>query len=632
MTTSALELPKLPSSLQFIVTAIETEQQMNTNRLAEIILEAKVQTDDLKPWSTFDHPAQDSYGRMLIHNGGFFEIMAMSWCPGDFSAIHDHGYTQWGCVQVYGNAEHSVFKLNDGKLRTVLRENVSPGSLLKVNHDLVHQLGNPVPEQFFYSLHIYGTPEQNPNITGDARVFDLEKKQILRVDGGMFYALPDDQIKRRETILEPDFMTWLRDRVELIKRVRRAQSAGRLLDRDLDQLIQECFSSKNWDWLMEDVNKFIDSEGCVTSVSSWKLIIWELRKFAELYDSLERTHDHKQKLMSVAQKLNNWMDTILNLDNANTETGTGAPVLFDIQQWDALKNLLLGIVNETRHVQDFNTWHDLREKLIRIAALQFNALIKDQKEEDRFHTYAELYDEIIGKPCLNDFMKQYFSFFIQKFGVDITTSSFLSIGCGTGVVEEHLLEIYQIPYENMLGVDISEAMVKEASRHIHAKACDFLEMEETSQWDITFTGLNVFQYMPSTMLDAAIEKSARLTKQGGYFIGDFITTDHVRWYPNVLFEEDVISLRNPRLVEKDQRMYQESEIINLSKMKGELRITYEGKHLRYLAPLQKIRKSFEKHFGANIQIYDAVTLDLLHADAETCPSTRYLVIAPKTTE
>ena len=57
----------------------------------QCVLDANLRAEDLTAWADFDHPVEDSYGRRLVYDGGDFEIMVMSWAPGDFSAIHDHG-------------------------------------------------------------------------------------------------------------------------------------------------------------------------------------------------------------------------------------------------------------------------------------------------------------------------------------------------------------------------------------------------------------------------------------------------------------------------------------------------------------------------------------------------------------
>ena len=99
----------LPDSLRFIIEKLEERKEWKPAEVRRVVLEAGVKQEDLLPWADYGHPASDSYGRRLIYQEGNFEMMAMSWAPGDFSAIHDHGHTQWGAVQVFGPAEHATF-------------------------------------------------------------------------------------------------------------------------------------------------------------------------------------------------------------------------------------------------------------------------------------------------------------------------------------------------------------------------------------------------------------------------------------------------------------------------------------------------------------------------------------------
>ena len=50
-------------------------------------------------------------------------------------------------------------------------------------------------------------------------------------------------------------------------------------------------------------------------------------------------------------------------------------------------------------------------------------------------------------------------------------------------------------------------------------------------------------------LQKAICNLAEATEDGGWFLGDFITPDHLRWYPNVIYGEDVeaLTIRSPYL-------------------------------------------------------------------------------------
>ena len=334
-------------------------------------------------------------------------------------------------------------------------------------------------------------------------------------------------------------------------------------------------------------------------------------------DSLKETVNHVKS--AEAEKLSRTDPKLLELKEA----------LSNLANYRSVLDELMPLVDENGHIKDSVYWRDLRTTLIDAAGCQERLEKDDANEADSFHTYAELYDDVIGTICLNDFMAGFIRFVFEKKAVDLSSASFLSIGCGTGIVEEHILKQYPLPYEHLTGIDLSEAMAREASNRIQARAVDFLKMEaQDSTWDISFAGLNVFQYMPHTMLEDAIRKTAELTNSGGFFFGDFITPDHVRWYPHVIEGANVISLRQPVLVEREFNTFQQSEIINISRLHDHFSVTYEGKHLRYLPSMGKVKALFEKHFS-HVELYDAVSLQKVPSDGETTPSTRYLLIAGK---
>jgi hypothetical protein len=174
-------------------------------------------------------------------------------------------------------------------------------------------------------------------------------------------------------------------------------------------------------------------------------------------------------------------------------------------------------------------------------------------------------------------------------------------------------------------------MIREARKRIPARQQDLLTMDTSAEsWQLVFSGLNVFHYLPFGKMERAIQKTAALLEKGGYFLGDFITSDHIRWYPNVIISKDeaVISLRNPELIEVEGAMFQESEIFNLHCKDGKLLIHYAGKHRRFLPPMHRVRGYFEKYFS-EVSLFDAHSLQALSDMADTCPSTRYVVLARK---
>ena len=547
LTSHQIDLEKvktLPNSLQQIIHAIYETEDLSPAKVKKIVKKVNVQEEELQPWANYDHPAEDSYGRKMVYDGGFFDVMVMSWNVGDFSALHDHGYAQWGAVQAFGEAEHAIFWVQDDEIRTLSRQVMKAGQIIGVGHQLVHQMGNSGEEKYL-SLHIYGNYDREESVTADARIFDLDDQDIHRADGGAFFALPLDNIKKRETCPTPDFLTRLRHQVELMRRVQQAEKAGNNKSgKSLETLESDLFDIQHWESFVSDLEEHTNEKGHHNHSVFWKLLNWELKEAAQLQSELSSF----------------------------------------------------------------------------------------ENKEDHFQTYAELYDDVIGKPCLDGFMGQYMRFFIEKYAIDFGNTTLLSIGCGTGLMEQFMINELGMKSDNVYGIDISEAMVKVAQTRINAEVGNALELDPAIRmWDLTYCGLNVFQYLDHQFLQKVITQVAKITNPGGYFFGDFITPDHIRWYPNVMHSTsgDIISLRTPELIEKDNYMYQCSSIVNVSKKTGKMRITNEGRHERFLPPLRKVRQLFEQAFDGGVEVYDAVSLQPIPEDADTCTSTRYLVVAKR---
>ncbi|CAI2717196.1 methyltransferase domain-containing protein [Nitrospina watsonii] len=537
--------PPLPDSLQALIEVVEKETHWSPQRAAAILRAADLAQIDLMPWAYFDHPVKDSYGRRLVHDGGHYEMMVMSWNPGDVSALHDHGYAQWGAVQVFGPAEHASFWLINGELHTQSRTRLKPGEVMHVGHEWVHQMGNTSGIQFL-TFHLYGCVGRRGGITESARIFDLDAGQVHLTNNGVFFALPDAAITARIAGPMPDFMTRLRHQVELKRRLDRMRAQAplppRLETRD-QRLIDDLFDAKHWHAFESDLMLHVDpGTGCMTDLGYWQRLRGEVQTAAVLQERLRKETDRA----------------------------------------------------------------------------------------DPFDTYAELYDAVVGGPCLETFMESYLEFAFRQYGLDHGGGRFLSLGCGTGIVEDHLVRRGRVSRDCMHGIDKSPAMVKVAERRIHAWEGDLLDLKEC-EWDVTFNGLNVFQYLLPQEMEQAVRTAARITRPGGHFVGDFITPDHIRVYPHVIRSKcgKVISLRQPELIEDGGHLFQRSAILNVSRLHGTLQLTDEGRHRRTLPPLARVRGWFEDAFGGRVDVFDAVTLDPIAPSADTCWSTRYLIIAHK---
>ena len=127
-------IEELPSCLQEIANNLIKMNTLRPKQVRQVVIDASIQPEVLMPWSDFTHSTADSYGRRLVYDGGFFEMMVMSWCPGDVSAIHDHGYTEWGAVQIFGPAEHATFLVQDDEITCLSRTLLKAGQTMGVGH------------------------------------------------------------------------------------------------------------------------------------------------------------------------------------------------------------------------------------------------------------------------------------------------------------------------------------------------------------------------------------------------------------------------------------------------------------------------------------------------------------------
>ena len=177
-------------------------------KVEQALREARLEVEDLLPYADFDHPVEDGYGRKMVVDHEHYEIMVMTWNPGDFSAVHDHGYTAWGAVQVFGHVMHHTFSMAGDLFRLTKKEILPEGAIVKVNNALIHQMGN-VTSAPYLTVHVYGNNERQGNITADARIFELEAGLIKHTTGGVFFNLPDRAVYDIEKMPEIEHQTMV---------------------------------------------------------------------------------------------------------------------------------------------------------------------------------------------------------------------------------------------------------------------------------------------------------------------------------------------------------------------------------------------------------------------------------------
>ncbi|MDJ0836472.1 MAG: cysteine dioxygenase family protein [Acidobacteriota bacterium] len=288
MSINPEKINHLPPGIQRLVRLVESQRtDITPERARDFVIEANVQTEDVMPWADFGHPARDGYGRKPAYDGGFFEIMVMSWTVGDFSSIHDHGTAQWGAVKSFGNAEHAVFEFKNDTLVTRVRNAFSPGTVNPVTHDLIHQMGN-VDQAPFCSLHMYGSYDHNGDITGDSRIYDLYENKVQFTTGGVFFCLPESDISDRETGVKADYPTFLRHHAEMLKRIHtflphlRDEEEQQRFRKQAEDIRDQLFSASQREWFLRDMAALTDDEGRVRDMNRWNIFWNEVRVAADL--------------------------------------------------------------------------------------------------------------------------------------------------------------------------------------------------------------------------------------------------------------------------------------------------------------------------------------------------------------
>lgn len=237
-----MNIPKsLARLVDLLKERIDKEGKLSPLKTKEIVLEADVQVKDMMHYADFNHPKEDCYGRKLVFDGGCFEVMVMSWSPGDYSSIHNHGYTEWGVVQVFGNTHHFLYNLKDNNLSFAKKELLTKGTAIKVNNALIHQMGNATTEPYL-TLHVYGSNVIDANITADAKNFDLELNRVAHTCGGAFFNLPDHVVHGIENGVTPTQDVFLHYSYLLMDYYNRQNQTDKiiLLKQNLCSKMEEC--------------------------------------------------------------------------------------------------------------------------------------------------------------------------------------------------------------------------------------------------------------------------------------------------------------------------------------------------------------------------------------------------------
>ncbi|MEI7597179.1 MAG: cysteine dioxygenase family protein [Bacteroidota bacterium] len=193
----------LPKSINNIICQLENKNDVNSEFLINLIKQEDITIQDLFPFSKFNHPMIESYGRTKVYESARFSIFVMSWAPTDFTAIHSHGHSEWGAVLFLNNVNHRLYDYKENTLTLVQKGIVEKGSIVPVNGSLVHAMGN-LTDQPFITLHIYGTNNSDGLTIQDSVVYELENKRRTTTNGAAYISLCTSHSKKIEDGIKTD--------------------------------------------------------------------------------------------------------------------------------------------------------------------------------------------------------------------------------------------------------------------------------------------------------------------------------------------------------------------------------------------------------------------------------------------
>lgn len=203
-----------------LIDTLNTRTKWNNTMLLELIANLEINEEDIRQYQSYNHNVECSYGRNELYTNEYFRIYLMSWDAGDATAIHDHGSTDWGCVQFFGETEHRLYSLEDEILKLKEKEKICSGSIVPVSGQLIHLMANTGTDSVC-TLHIYGSncPRQEDET---ALVFQPEKGQTVTTLGTAYLNMQESEIISRSELpkmFQADYQDYLQLITPFYKRI-----------------------------------------------------------------------------------------------------------------------------------------------------------------------------------------------------------------------------------------------------------------------------------------------------------------------------------------------------------------------------------------------------------------------------
>ena len=104
---------------------------------------------------------------------------------------------------------------------------------------------------------------------------------------------------------------------------------------------------------------------------------------------------------------------------------------------------------------------------------------------------------------------------VRLFSQELSGKAILDIGCGNGDFLRSVAR--QLPYERLVGIDISAAVLARDERNLHFINSDIINFALSERFDVAFSD-NVFEHIAPQDIDIHIDAVRKALRPGGRFI------------------------------------------------------------------------------------------------------------------
>lgn len=198
-------LKELPQCIRKIIGELNRIPVLDNETLNNLVLQTGIPEKELEAFRRFDHAEDLSYGRQELYSNERFKILLMSWRKNDFTAIHNHGATEWGCVFFMGSATHRIYAMGNSKLTLKRKDVFQAGQIADVCGNFIHIMGNSGTEDFM-TLHIYGSDSDVPENESLAEIYAPERNKLFYTHGEAYLNISNELIRDEKYFnqIEPD--------------------------------------------------------------------------------------------------------------------------------------------------------------------------------------------------------------------------------------------------------------------------------------------------------------------------------------------------------------------------------------------------------------------------------------------